>query len=103
MKELKNNLYPTGLALKYSKTSFDNLLVLKTNWESKFKKNNLIPPENMESDRNMNLNYVLPLLQLSSYYKDNNMKLQQERVNNTILLLGKSANKYKQVKSLLNK
>ena len=57
----------------------------------------------MESDRNMNLNYVLPLLQLSNYYKDNTMKLQQERVNNTILLLGKSANKYKQVKSLLNK
>lgn len=103
MKELKTNLYPTGLALKYSKTSFDNLLVLKTNWESKFKKNHLVTAENMESDRKMNLNYVLPLLQLSNYYKDNNMTLQQERINHTILLLGKSANKYNQVKSLLNK
>lgn len=103
MKEQKTNLYPTGLALKYSKTSFDNLLVLKINWESKFKKNHLITSENMESDRKMNLNYVLPLLQLSNYYKDNNMTLQQERINHTILLLGKSANKYNQVKSLLNK
>ena len=103
LKKLKSNLYSTGLALKYSKKKFDNLPVLKTNWETKFKKNHIVNSANVENDRNMHLNYVLPLIQLSAYYKKNNMKLEHQRTNNTILVLGKRANKLKQVQALLNK
>lgn len=103
LKELKSNLYSTGLALKYSKKKFDNIPVLKTNWETKFKKEYLVSTRNMESDKKMHLNYVLPLLQLSAYYKDKNMTVKYQQLNSVILMLGKRANKYNEVKALLNK
>jgi hypothetical protein len=103
LKELKSNLFSTGLALKYSKKKFDNIPVLKTNWETKFKKTNMVSSRNMESDKQLHLNYVLPLLQLSSYYKENSRSIEHQQINNTILMLGKRADKLNQVKALLNK
>ncbi len=101
LKKLKNKLYPTGLALKYSKKKFDNISVLKTNWETKFRKSKMLSSRNMESDRKMHLNYVLPLLQLSEFYKNSNLTLEYQQTNNVILMLGKRANKLNQVKALL--
>ena len=41
-KDLKNQLYITGLAFKYSKKTFNNVEQLVSNWEFRFKTDELI-------------------------------------------------------------
>jgi len=58
----KDNLYCTGLALKYSPTPIGHLTSLKSNWETLFKK------KQIEIDEDINANYLLPLLMLEKMY-----------------------------------
>jgi hypothetical protein len=49
------------------------------------------------------MNYVLPLLQLSQYYKNNLEESKQNQLNILIRKIGESGGKQKQVEALLNK
>jgi hypothetical protein len=103
LKQLKNELYPTGLALKYSKGTFDNSQILLRNWETKFLKIYISNSTINSTDKNINMNYVLPLLQLSQYYKNNLEESKQNQLNILIRKIGESGGKQKQVEALLNK
>lgn len=103
LKELKGNLYSTGLALKYSRTTFDNSEILKINWENKFSKKYISNPSISLTSKQMNLNYVLPLIQLSNYYKNNNRESEHNYITTIIKQLGKNGGKEKQIQTLLMK
>ena len=103
MKQLQNELYPTGLALKYSKNTVDNSQVLLWNWETKFLKTYISNNAINSTDKNINMNYVLPLLQLSQYYKKNLEESKQNQLNTLIRKIGENGGKQKQVEALLNK
>lgn len=103
LKELKSNLYTTGLALKYSKDPIDNTLILKENWENHFIKKEIPKPKSVESDNQMHLNYILPLLQLNTFYKQQKMQQQSSDIEAIILALASQAGKKEQVKKLLKK
>ena len=49
------------------------------------------------------MNYVLPLLQLSEYYKENKNEPKQKEINALILKIGINGGKQKQVEALLKK
>lgn len=103
LKDLKKDLYPTGLALKYSNKTFDNSQILSTNWHQKFSKsyisNSLISPQ----EKKLNINYVLPLLQLSSFYSENGNELKEKEINTVIRKIGLNGGKAQQIESLLKK
>lgn len=69
----EDNLYLTGLAFKYSEKSFDNVAVLKNNYENKFLKDYLLVDfdDHLSQDviNQANLNYLPPFLQLHKHYK----------------------------------
>jgi hypothetical protein len=103
LKQLQNDLYPTGLALKYSKNTFDNSQVLLWNWETKFLKTYISSETINSKDKKINMNYVLPLLQLSNYYQKNLDEKKQGQLNAIIRKIGENGGKQKQVEALLNK
>lgn len=102
LQDLKKNLYSTGLTLKYSSNNYDNLPVLKQNWETGFAKTYLINPANPALSKQMNLNYVLPMILLATYYKENNMETSYKAIKQQILAIAKNAGKEEAIKKILN-
>lgn len=103
LKELQTKLYPTGLALKYAQVQEDNLPLLKENWEKNFSKKEVTRIKHSQAEDALYLNYILPLLQLSKYYKSLAMSKQQEEIEAIISMLGDRAGKSVQVQKLLAK
>ena len=101
LKQFKNQLYTTGLALKFSTSKINNADIIKTNWEKKFKKKYVIQPQN--ASNKINANYILPLFQLAKYYKANRIKEELEEVKGILLILGKNIGKEEKIKTLINK
>ena len=70
--DIKDDLYITGLALKYSKTKFDNIAVLRYNFEKKFAldylKVNFAYDISKEVVNQINTSYMLPMLKLYNHY-----------------------------------
>ncbi|MEI6411773.1 MAG: SUMF1/EgtB/PvdO family nonheme iron enzyme [Bacteroidota bacterium] len=68
----KRNLYITGLALKYSPKIFDNVAVLRSNYERAFRTDylrlQLLPDRNPELAARLNLNYIPAFLLLHRHY-----------------------------------
>ncbi|MBL4706021.1 MAG: hypothetical protein JKY54_15960 [Flavobacteriales bacterium] len=69
IKEVKEHLYLTGLALKYSPKPMDNIPVLEKNWENSFRVASLDQTHSNSTVKKMNNNYILPLMLLSMNYK----------------------------------
>ena len=103
LKELKNNLFATGLALKYSTSAISNSELIKTNWETKFSKIYLNSVTISTKEKQLNLNYALPLLQLSRYYNENNMELEKKAIHTIIKQIATGAGKSKEIETLLAK
>ena len=103
LKELKNNLFATGLALKYSTSAISNSELIKTNWETKFSKIYLNSVSLSTKEKQLNLNYALPLLQLSRYYNENNMELEKKAIHTIIKQIATGAGKSKEIETLLAK
>jgi hypothetical protein len=103
IKEHQSKLYPTGLALKFSNKNFDNLAVLRTNWEKKFLKQELQKPKVVETDNLLHLNYILPLIQLLSVYEKESNTQQEVQTKQVIRQLAVLAGKEKEVEQILTK
>lgn len=103
LKELKSDLYTTGLALKFSKKEFDNLTLLRTNWENNFLKQELSKFKIVEIDNQLHLNYILPLIQLVSLYEKELETAEAEETKKLIHQLASMAGKEKAVKQILSK
>ena len=69
-----SELYCTGLAMKYSKKTLQNLGSLQYNWENLFQINSIAASDDI------NRNYLLPLMLLRDYYSANNNQPKMQEV-----------------------
>jgi hypothetical protein len=104
LKPMSANLYLTGLAFKYSESSFDNLELLKKNWNTKMTKVEINSEDNSDGsiESKMNLNYLPGILLLyDNYSKDGNKEA--EKLKELALKLGSEGGKEHQVRLYLEK
>jgi len=83
LKELKGQLYCTGLAFLYSPNQVNNMLSLDYNWKNTFTKNYLTNSEPI------NANYVMALVQLSDYYSSVQNANAKAEVDNYLKEIGR--------------
>ena len=100
---IKDKLYPTGLALKYSEQDFDNLSVLSKNWEDNFKKDYLktLKKGNSLSEQ-LNSNYILPLLLLYKHYKETGKDKKMNEVLDILRNIAANSGREKILEQYLN-
>ena len=103
IKEIKAELYLTGLALKYSRSTIENIPILQGNWENKFNTLSLNKEHTNSTVRKMNMNYMLPLLLLSETYNSQGNESQAVLCNNLAINLAKEGGKEKVIKQYLDK
>lgn len=101
IKGLKDHLYLTGLALKYSPEPMENIPVLKENWEQKFRVASLDDVHTNSTVKKMNNNYILPVMLLSMNYKAQGNAQQAKRLETLALKLAKEGGKEVQVKQYI--
>ncbi len=89
-------LYCTGLAMKYSKSSIENLTSLAYNWEFLFSK------AQIQSSDLLNKNYLLPLLLLRDHYTNTGKPEQADETQNLILQISQRFALEKQIKKHLD-
>ncbi len=94
-------LYSTGLAFKYSKEDFDNVAVMKNNFENKFLKDYLfIDLENDISQgvvNTANVNYIPPFLRLYRHYKESGEEARADQLKVLIKNIAEKGGKLDQV------
>lgn len=107
-KSYQNDLYLTGLAYKYSSKRFDNIAVIKKNWEL-FSLDYLETSfynEDFEFNADrlpmLNLSYVTPALQLIEHYKLAGDLQKASQIKNFALRITKSTSKAKEMTDYLN-
>ena len=78
--DIEDDLYMVGLALKYSKKRFDNLLRIKENLEYRFRldalEHNWYQENNITRElmNGLNVNYVVLFTKLATYLKDHDQR-----------------------------
>lgn len=101
----KNNLYLTGLALKYSMRPFDNVAVLRNNYENRFRLDYLKLEMTPESDpatlAQLNLNYLPAFLLLYRHYSGAGEDEKAEQLQDLILRIGRAGNREAEVRMFL--
>jgi hypothetical protein len=75
-----DQLYPTGLALKYSVSDFDNVKEIQKLWEKKFRTEYLEDPTSEYNVNMLNKNYLISLTLLENYFNENNMLEEAEEI-----------------------
>lgn len=102
LEPISSNLYLTGLAYKYSKSGFDNLTVLKNNWETVFNISYLFDNETRYSSlkynsavNKMNMNYIMPMAVLFREYISKGEILKAENIKKQALIIAKRMSKEK--------
>lgn len=96
IEKYRKNLYLTGLAMKYSTSSVENIPSLVYNWENLFLKNQI------SSLHELNRNYLLPLIQLYSYYKNKGDTEKTGQVRSYILNIAKLTGQEEKIKNMVN-
>ena len=99
--KLKDNLYLTGLAFKYSKKDYNNVAGIVSKWEYAFKNDELTNPVTNPKVQQINLNYILPLIIIRDYYKNTDQIEKKEKTELLILKIAKEGKKEKQVQKYL--
>ncbi len=102
LEKMKDKLYITGLAFKYSPASYDNVIKLVSNWEHLFNQSELNKPVSNTTLKQINLNYILPLIIIRDHYINSNERTKKNNVEDIILKLAKEAHKEEQIKKYLN-
>ncbi len=89
----KKNLYLTGLALKFSLKGFDNVAVLRNNFENHFRtdylKLELQPEPNPDVVAKINLNYIPAFALLYRHYETSGETLKADFVKSTALKIAR--------------
>lgn len=93
----QSQLYITGLALKYSTKPFDNLAMLRFNFENRFRTDylelNLQPESDPATVAQLNLNYIPALLLLHRHYTTLNENARAARVELLALHIARKGNR----------
>ena len=97
----KSNLYLTGLAMKYSQRPFDNVAVLRNNYENRFRLDYLKLELAQEADPTMlaqlNLNYLPAFLVLYRHYAGAGEQEKAAQLRELILRIGRAGNREMEV------
>lgn len=100
----QSQLYLTGLALKYSTRPFDNVALLRFNYENRFRtdylKLNLQPESDPAAVAQINLNYIPALLLLHRQYIDVGESLKAAEVESLALHIAHSGGREAEVSAL---
>jgi hypothetical protein len=99
--KLKNNLYLTGLAFKYSTNDYNNVPEIVSNWEHLFNYEQLTKPVTNNTVKQINLNYILPLIIIRDHYINTNQIEKKEKTEKLIIKIAKEGNKENQVQKYL--
>ena len=101
LSKVKDKLYITGTALRFSESEFDNCAELKINWEKNLRCDYLKKPINDNYTRRINTNYIPCLVMLRQIYTDDGDKEKAEAVKTLALKLARDAGKEDQLKSAM--
>lgn len=105
MRTDQKNLYLTGLALKYSTRNFDNVAVLRNNYENLFRTEYLALPLQHESSPEvaaaLNMNYIPAFLMLRRHYEDSGETAKAEKLKNLSLLIAQRGGREDEIRPLL--
>jgi hypothetical protein len=99
--KIKDKLYVTGSALRYSENEFDNKIELKANWEKNLRLEYLKKPINDNYTRRINTNYLPCLILLKQIYVDDGDSEKAEAVKSLALKLARDAGKEEQIKNVM--
>ena len=91
LKSKVKDLYLVGLVFKFSKTKIENLKLLDELWNKKLNTSYLSKPVNNTASRQMNKNYLMPLITLRNYYKNTGNLVESKKKEALILKLAKEA------------
>lgn len=102
----QHNLYITGLAIKYSPKPFDNVAVLRDNYENNFRidylKLNLESAQNQAVLARLNLNYIPAFLLLYRYYNSVNNTNAAENIQKLAFDLARAGDRLAATQSLFD-
>lgn len=100
----EGKMYLTGLALKYSETPFDNIAVLRYNYENHFRTDYLdltmAPESQPETVARINLNYIPALTLLHRHYTASGEAAKANRVKELALKIARAGNREAEVNAL---
>ena len=82
--------------MKYSKYPIDNIPSLVYNWENLFLKNQI------NAVHELNRNYLLPLIQLHTYYKNKGDSQKANQVKTYVVSIAKLTGQEEQILKLVN-
>ena len=101
------DLYTVGLAFKYSETAFDNIAVLKNNFENKFLTDHL--KVDFQNDKSvsvlnsLNLNYLPAFVNLYVHYLQSEDQSKADKISELIFNIGQSGGKESEVAEILGR
>ncbi|HYG49432.1 MAG TPA: hypothetical protein VD905_00950, partial [Flavobacteriales bacterium] len=102
----KDNLYSVGLAYKYSKEGFDNVAVLRKNYEKHFLKDNLKVSFTNDISQgvvdHLNSNYLVPFITLHNHYSETEEKAALETLSQYIDIIAQRSGQVKEVNAIIN-
>jgi hypothetical protein len=91
-----SQLFLTGLVMKYSKFPVDNIPSLVYNWENLFLKNQI------NAIHELNRNYLPPLIQLYTYYKNKGDTQKADQVRSYVVSIAKLTGQEEKILKLVN-
>ncbi len=100
----QSQLYLTGLALRYSSKPFDNVAMLRFNYENRFRTDylelNLQPESAPEAVAQLNLNYIPALLLLHRHYTATGESVKANAIEALALKIARSGQREAEVRAL---
>lgn len=100
--EYTENLYLTGLAFKWSKEEFDNVAVMKNNFDNKFLTDYLMIDLDNDISKevvdNMNLNYLPSFLKLYQHYEESGDITQRDKMKNLLKKIAENGGQLEAIK-----
>jgi hypothetical protein len=97
------NLYLTGLAYEYAERTFDNMAVLKRNFEHEYALDYIDKPFYHDISRELvfriNNNYTVPMIKLYDHYRDSGDSQKQEWIREKLLQIAKHSPDEKEILS----
>ncbi len=103
----KDVLYTVGLAFKYSATSFDNVAVLKNNYENKFLTDYLRIGFSFDKSvtvlNSLNVNYLPAFISLYTHYLKGEETVKANNIKEVIENIGEASGRGEEVTALLEK
>jgi hypothetical protein len=101
LKEFKSKLYLSGLTYRYSTNPINNVQDAVSTFEDSFKKIQLNRPQINKEVKSLNANYILPLVTVLAYYKENEKTSEYQSTRKLLLKIAKEAGKETQTTQYL--